>query len=78
MFKKIKENIEWFLSDEYWDDNEYMEDIKQKMCGENKFGDFFAPFWETTGCTCCAFFRGMLIGSFTTILITGLLSWVMN
>lgn len=70
----FKEKIEWYLSDEYWEGSSFMADLKNKMCGHNKFGDFFAPLWETTGCGCCAFFRGMLIGAVTV----GVITWVMS
>lgn len=71
---KLKEKIEWYLSDEYWEDSGFMINLKIKMCGHNKFGDFFAPLWETTRCACCAFFRGMLIG----VILTGVIAWIIT
>lgn len=75
----FKEKIEWYLSDEYWEDSDFMEDLKTKMCGLNKFGNFFAPFWESTKCTCCAFFRGIVFGATIVGLpLAGVIVWVMN
>lgn len=55
-------NLVEMLTDEYWEDSKAMNKIKYTLCGDHWFGNIFAPLWLTTSCTCCAFFRGVLLG----------------
>lgn len=41
-----------------WNDH-----VKPAMCGDHFLGNLFAWAWMTTDCSCCAFFRGMVIGA---------------
>ena len=65
--------IEHWLSDEYWEDSEAMNKLKYGMCGDHFFGNILAPLWISTGCPCCSFFRGLLLGVLVSFPIGGLL-----
>ena len=35
---------------------------KKILCGNNPLGDWHYRFWKDLDCTCCAFYRGIIIG----------------
>jgi len=43
--------------------------MKTYMCGNNFTGNLFYWAWKNVDCTCCAFFRGMVIGNILTVII---------
>jgi len=43
--------------------------IKPAMCHDNFTGNLFYWAWKDLDCTCCAFFRGMLMGIVATAVI---------
>lgn len=48
---------------------QFMEDQKKRLCGDYWFGNIFYSLVEDLDCTCCALWRGLVIGVATGLIV---------
>lgn len=68
----MQTKIAYYLDDDRFKNSWFWKKTKMGMCYDHWFANILAPLWISTGCTCCAFYRGVVFG----IVVTGAIAWM--
>lgn len=72
MFDKLKKlasdiwNGRFEYPEDLYDDSPFWDTMKSVLCADTKFSNILYLFWGDLDCPCCAFIRGVILGSLAT------------